>query len=140
MNNSTYTYSESMASDTMMAAFYGPFLLFWLIVAVVMVVATWKLFTKAGRPGWASIVPIYNTIVMLDIIGRPWWLIILLLIPFVNIYVSIIMALDVAKAYGKDVVFGILNMFVPYVSYPILAFDRSVKYVGQVAKGKTLEP
>lgn len=140
MEASTYTYSNAAASDSSGSTLGGIFGLFVLAVLVMMIVAMWKLFTKAGRPGWAALIPFYSTIVMLRIIGRPWWLIFVLMIPLVQVYVSIIMAIDTAKAYGKDAVFGILNIFVPVISYPMLAFDRSVKYVGPVAAGKTLEP
>ena len=71
-----------------------------------MIVVMWKIFVKAGKPGWGCIVPIYSTILQLEIAGRPIWWIFLMLIPFVNIVVSIIVILDFAKAFGKGTGFG----------------------------------
>jgi hypothetical protein len=108
----------------------------WLIVAVVMLVAMWKIYVKAGKPGWASIVPIYNIIVWLEIVNRPIWWVLLTLIPFVNFVVVIILYLDTAKAFGKSAGFGVFSIFFPYVAFPILGFGDA-QYVG--AK-KTEEP
>ena len=75
----------------------------WLAIVVVEIAAIWRVFTKAGEPGWASIVPIYNTIVMCKIGGKPaWWFLILwLVIPW------FIVCIGVAKAFGKGSGFGI---------------------------------
>ena len=97
------------------------------------IVTSWKIFTKANRPGWASLIPIYNTIVQLQIIGRPIWWWFLLLIPFVNIVVLIIVALDVAKVFGKGTGFGILLILLPVIALPILAFG-SAKYQGPIQR------
>ena len=53
---------------------------------ILTIIATWKMFTKAGKPGWAAIIPVYNIIVMLEIAELPMWYIALFLIPFANIY------------------------------------------------------
>lgn len=103
-----------------------------LIVSVVTLVGLWKTFTKAGKPGWAAIVPIYNLITMLEIAGRPVWWIILTFIPFANIYVHIQLALDIAKSYGKTSGFGVLLIFFPVIGYLILGFGRD-QYVGPAA-------
>lgn len=100
-----------------------------LVIAVVVIASMWKLFTKAGKPGWAILVPIYNIIVMLEIINRPLWWFVLMLIPFVNFIVSIIVAIDFAKAYGKDGGFAIGMILLPFVFYPMLAFGDN-HYVG----------
>ncbi len=73
-----------------------------LIIALIFIIANWKIFTKAGKPGWASIVPIYNIIVFFQIVKRPIWWIILMFIPFVNIVISIIVMLDLLKVFGKS--------------------------------------
>ncbi len=96
-----------------------------LIIAIIVIASLWKLFSKAGQPGWAAIIPIYNVIVWLNVIKRPIWWIILLFIPFVNIIIMIIMDIDTAKAFGKDVGFGIGIIFFPYIFLPILAFGNS---------------
>lgn len=104
---------------------YNPMMFWlWLAVAVVMVVSLWKIFDKAGKPGWAAIVPFYNVWVLLETVGRPGWWIILYLIPLVNIVISIIVAFDLAKVFGKGGAFGFFGLFLfPIVGYPILAFS-----------------
>ncbi len=100
-----------------------------LIVTIVMIVAAWKIFAKAQKPGWAAIVPIYNTIVLLQIIGRPIWWIILLLIPFVNIVILFIVMIDLAKSYGKGAGFGIGLTLLSPIFLAILGFG-SAQYQG----------
>ncbi len=100
-------------------------IIFALVFTVLMVAAMWKVFTKAGKPGWASIVPIYNTIVELEIIGRPIWWVLLLLIPFVNIIVSLIILFDLAKAFGKGAMFGLVLLFLPFIGFPMLAWGKA---------------
>ena len=78
-----------------------------LLIALLMIVAIWKVFTKAGQPGWASIIPIYNLYIWCKIVGRPWWWILLMLIPFVNFIILIILCIDTAKSFGKGAGFGI---------------------------------
>lgn len=98
---------------------------FWIIYAAVIVLViagVWKTFVKAGEPGWAAIIPIYNYIVGLKIIGRPLWWIILFFIPFVNLVVAIIVAIDFARAFGKGTGYGILLFLFPYIMFPILGF------------------
>lgn len=103
-----------------------------LVLAVVMIASLWKLFEKADKPGWAAIVPIYNFIVMLEIVGRPVWWILLLFVPFVNIVIEIMLMLDFAKAYGKSAGYGVLMIFFPYIMYPVLAFSKDTQYHGPV--------
>lgn len=109
--------------------FSGVFLLFICALAALMIVATWKVFTKAGKPGWASIVPIYNIIVMLEIAGRPIWWIFLFLIPLVNFVFIIILYIDLAKSFGQGVGFAMGLVFLSIVFFPILAFGDS-RYLG----------
>lgn len=103
---------------------------FGLLVLVVYVAAGWKLFEKAGKPGWAAIVPIYNAIVLLEIVGKPIWWIILLIIPCVQIIASLLVCISLAKSFGKSDVFGIL-LWLPtgIILFPMLAFGDA-KYVG----------
>lgn len=100
-----------------------------LAVAILEIVSIWKLFVKAGRPGWASIIPIYNIIVALDICKMPIWWLILFIIPFANIVAEIMLAINFAKAYGKGIGMGIVLLFFPEIGLPILAFTDA-KYVG----------
>ena len=104
------------------------FMLVWLAVAVLIIASMWKVFTKAGKPGWGAIIPIYNIILLLEIAGKPLWWIILMLVPFVNIVVFIIVTVDVAKNFGKGVGFAIGMILLGIIFWPILAFGDA-KYV-----------
>ncbi|HET7638481.1 MAG TPA: DUF5684 domain-containing protein [Ktedonobacteraceae bacterium] len=132
-----YSYSLDQSTSSASSASAGVtmvILLIYLAVVAIIIVAMWKLFTKARQPGWAAIVPIYNTVVMLKIVGRPIWWIVLLLIPFVNFIVVLILAHDTAKAFGKDIGTTLLLIFLPFIGYPMLAFGNA-QYVGPVAAG-----
>ena len=89
---------------------------------MVILAGVWKTFTKADKPGWGAIIPIYNIILLLDIAGRPLWWIILLLIPFVNIVITIVVSIDMARNFGKGAGFGLGLFFLAIVFYPILGF------------------
>jgi hypothetical protein len=93
-----------------------------LLIALLIIVAMWKVFTKAGQPGWASIIPIYNLYIWCKIVGRPWWWILLMLIPFVNFIVAIILCIDTAKSFGKGAGFGIGLALLGIIFWPILGF------------------
>jgi len=93
-----------------------------LALMIVVIAGLWKTFVKAGKPGWGAIIPIYNGILLLQIAKRPVWWIILLLIPLVNVIITIIVSLDVAKFFGKGAGFGIGLAFLPFIFYPILGF------------------
>ena len=114
-------------------------IIFGLLVALLLIVAMWKVFTKAGQPGWASIIPIYNLYIWCKIVGRPWWWILLMLIPFVNFIVCIILCIDLAKSFGKGVGFGIGLALLGIIFFPILGFG-SAQYQGPSAGGLTPGP
>jgi hypothetical protein len=103
-----------------------------LLIALLVIAAMWKVFTKAGRPGWASIIPIYNMYVWCKIIGRPGWWVILMLIPLVNIVIGIIVCIDLAKSFGKGAGFGIGIALLGIIFLPILGFG-SAQYQGPSA-------
>jgi hypothetical protein len=107
-------------------------MIFGLLIALLLIVAMWKVFTKAGQPGWASIIPIYNLYIWCKIVGRPWWWILLMLIPFVNFIICIILCIDLAKSFGKGVGFGIGLALLGIIFFPILAFG-SAQYQGPTA-------
>ncbi len=109
-------------------------MIFGLLIALLLIVAMWKVFTKAGQPGWASIIPIYNLYIWCKIVGRPWWWILLMLIPFVNFIVAIILCIDLAKSFGKGVGFGIGLALLGIIFFPILGFG-SAQYQGPAAGG-----
>lgn len=97
----------------------------YVIVIVFLIASIWKLFTKAGEPGWACLVPIYNAVVYLRIAGKPWWWLLLMLIPFVNIVIMIMATISFAKAFGKDVGYAIGLMLLGFIFYPMLAFGSA---------------
>jgi len=97
-------------------------LLAYIGVIVLVIVSIWKIFEKAGKPGWAAIIPIYNMIVLLEIVRKPIWWIVLMLIPLVNIVVAIIVYVELAKAFGKSAGFGIGMIFLSFIFLPMLAF------------------
>jgi hypothetical protein len=103
-----------------------------LLIALLLIVAMWKVFTKAGQPGWASIIPIYNLYIWCKIVGRPWWWILLMLIPFVNFIVAIILCIDMAKSFGNGAGFGIGLALLGIIFWPILGFG-SAQYQGPAA-------
>jgi chromate transport protein ChrA len=96
--------------------------LVYIAAVVFMIASVWVVFSKAGKPGWASIIPIYNVFVILSIAKKPAWWLILFLIPFVNFVMAILVANGVATNFGKNSGFGLGLFFLPFVFYPILAF------------------
>ena len=118
------------------AGIFGGFVggLIGLIFAVLVIAGMWKIFTKAGKPGWASLIPIYNLFVLLKIVGRPGWWLILFLIPFVNVVILILVNMDLAKSFGKSpFVWGFLLLtLLNAIGYILLGFG-SATYQGPAA-------
>ena len=105
----------------------------YLVIFILIVAAWWQIFVKAGEEGWKAIIPIYNIIVLLKIVGREWWWILLMLIPFVGFIVWIIVSLDLAKSFGRGTGFAIgLILLAPIFSL-ILGFGSDT-YRGPAAK------
>ena len=123
-------YETSSSGGGGIAALIGT--LVWLAIMVFVIAGLWKVFVKAGKPGWAAIVPIYNIIVLLEITGRPLWWIVLMLIPFVNIIILILVMIDLAKSFGKGIGFGIGCALLGIIFVPILGFSDA-QYVGRSA-------
>jgi hypothetical protein len=107
-------------------------LLIELGIFVVIIAGMWKTFAKAGQPGWAAIVPIYNVYVLCKVGGRPGWWLILFFIPFVNVIIAAILSIDIAKAFGKGIGFGVGLWLLGFIFYPILGFG-SAQYQGPAA-------
>jgi hypothetical protein len=95
------------------------------VFAFIMVASLWKVFAKAGEPGWAAIVPIYNIIVLLKIAGKPAWWFVLMIIPIVNFIAIIALSLSVARKFGKGTGFALGLTFLSPVFYPILGFGSA---------------
>ena len=100
------------------------FVLMYLAVAILWIAGIWKTYEKAGKPGWAAIVPIYNLVVILEIVRKPLWWILLLLIPIANIVVLIIIYIELAKCFGKGTGFGLGLTFLGFIFFPLLGFGE----------------
>lgn len=121
-----YTYYGDYDSASLggFAALGGGFFLVGTILSILIIVSMWKIFKKAGKQGWESIVPIYNVIVMLEISGLPIWYLVLYIIPFANIYAMFKTYIELAKKFGKGTGFGVLTVFFPFICFPVLAFSK----------------
>ena len=94
-----------------------------IIVALVTLAGQWKTFKKAGKPGWAAIIPIYNFYVMLKIGNNKWWwILIILFIPLVNLYGLYKMMAGVSRAFGHGIGFALGLWFLSFIFWPILGF------------------
>ncbi|HEX6258582.1 MAG TPA: DUF5684 domain-containing protein [Candidatus Saccharimonadales bacterium] len=110
-----------------------------LAITIATLAGMWKIFQKAGHPGWKSIVPIYNMVIFMRIIGRsPWLLLVFLLAPIpligaiILLIFGIITSHDLSKSFGKDVGMTVLLIFFPFVAYPMLGFGDAT-YQGPAA-------
>lgn len=113
------------SNGTGIAAIGGTMLIVILAIAVVCIIGYWKVFEKAGQPGWAILIPIYNAYILLKIAGRPGWWVLLFLIPLVNIVIALIVAIDVAKSFGQGAAFGVVLLFLlSGIGYLILGFGN----------------
>ncbi|MDP3772691.1 MAG: DUF5684 domain-containing protein [Gemmatimonadales bacterium] len=115
------------------------FFLVWLAVIVVVIAGVWKTFEKAGKPGWACLVPIYNAWVVLAIAGKPGWWLLLLLIPVVNLIVGILVSIAVAERFGKGTGFGVGLALLGFIFFPILGFGDA-QYRASSSTGPTATP
>lgn len=102
---------------------------FIVALIVFLIVAEWKVYTKAGQPGWAVLIPIYNFYVLLKIVGKPGWWLLLMLVPLVNIVIAIYVIHLLSKSFGHGVGFTLGLLFLSIIFYPILGYGGS-KYVG----------
>ncbi len=141
--DSTYTstYESTTVDPAAAAAMSGVMLVFMLIglvAAVISIVSMWKLFTKAGKPGWAAIIPIYNNIVMLEIAGRPaWWVVLMMFVPFFGLWVAIVSQIDFVRSYQRSGLWVLGIAVAPFIALPMLAFSEKTKYAGPIAAGRT---
>lgn len=126
----TTYYTTTEVDNGGMALFGGTWLLFWVVLWVLSIVALWKVFEKAGEAGWKSIIPIYNLYELCRIAGRNGLWVLGLLIPFVNIIIALVISIDLAKHFGKDTVFGVVGLWLfSVIGFLILGFGDA-KYVG----------
>jgi hypothetical protein len=120
---------NSSGDSTGLAAGGAVFLIIYLAVVVLWLAGMWKTFAKAGQPGWAAIIPIYNIYVWTKIVGRePWWVVIAI-IPCISIVAVVVLSIDMAKSFGKDAAYGIGLWLLGFIFWPLLGFG-SAQYVG----------
>lgn len=120
INENMFSISSILLS-TIFALIMEIILLFILITAE----SHWKIFKKAGKQGWASIVPVYNVIVLLDIVKKPIWWLFMLFIPFVNIIFGIMIINALSTRFYKDEGFTLGLIFLPFVFYPLLGMSKA---------------
>ena len=121
--------------ESMVGAIFVGMLVFWLAVTLILsllsLISMWKLFRKAGQPGWKSIIPVYNMYVMLKISGCPGWWLALCFVPYINLIVAVLAADAFVKAYGRLGIGPVLMyVFLAPFYLPYLAFSRNVRYMG----------
>lgn len=103
-------------------------------ILIVYIVAQWKIYQKAGQPGWAAIIPIVNIYFLLKIVGKPgWWLLIIFFFPPVGFFLGIYMIHLLSKSFGKDILFTLGLLLLGVLFYPILGFGDA-KYIGPAGK------
>jgi hypothetical protein len=101
-------------------------IIIYLAVVLLMIVSMWIMVSKAGRPGVSQIIPIWNLIELVRIAGKPlWWVILILLVPFVNLVLIIMVWHGISKAFGKDAGFTVGMVLLPFIFFPILAFGKA---------------
>ena len=96
--------------------------LIYVAIVIVIIAGYWKVFEKAGHPGWAAIIPFYNVYIMITIAGKPAWWLLLFLIPVVNLIIAIIVNIEIAQKFGKGAGFGLGMTFLSFIFWPILGF------------------
>ncbi len=129
-SDSYYTTAPTAAESTGIMAFFAAYLLFIIAIYIVVAIAMWKIFEKAGEKGWKALIPLYNYWTLCEIVGKPgWWSLSFLLsvIPFIGwiapLIVAILVSLELGKAFGKDTVWSILLLVIfSLVGYLMLGF------------------
>lgn len=114
------------------------FLLVYFVFIIVMIVGIWKMFSKAGHPGWLAIIPVVNLYIMCKIGGRPGWWLILFFLPIISLIFWIILSNDISKSFGRGIGTTLGLIFIPFVFYPILGFG-SAQYQGPGAAAAVVE-
>ncbi|MGB8375822.1 MAG: signal peptidase I, partial [Salegentibacter sp.] len=104
--------------------------LFFLLVQVIHFIGTWKLYQKAGRKAWEAAVPVYNAVVLMRIINRPWWWVLLMFIPIVNLIIFPVVWVETIRSFGRHstadtwLVVLTLGFYIYYINYA-----TDVKYI-----------
>ena len=134
MNESYYAGTSYGVSTTsgLTGALAAMGLFFWILsmaLSILMIVSLWKIFKKAGKPGWASIIPIYNIYIMCEIAEKEWWYVLLSFVPFANIDAMIVLYNGMAKRFGKSGGFVAGMILLPVVFFPMIAFGKDAAIV-----------
>lgn len=111
-----------------MAAFLGVIYIISMAIVVISIISQWKIYKKAGKKGWECLIPVYNIIVLLDIVKLPTWYIALFFVPFANIYAMFKIYIELAHKFGKSTGFGVATVFFNFICFPILAFGKNNVY------------
>ena len=127
---------DKKMDDAYVAAAAGVMMVYMvilLIVSIISLVGLWKIFVKAGKPGWGAIIPIYNMYCLFEMSFGTGWLFLLCFVPCVNAVMMIIMWIKLAQAFGKGAGYGVGILLVPFIFLPMLGFGDA-QYVGSVQK------
>lgn len=96
-----------------------------LLIFIIVIAGMWKMFVKAGQPGWAAIIPIVNLYFLCKVAGKPGWWLILMFIPIVNIIIQVLVAHGVSKSFGGGIGTTLGLIFLPFIFYPVLGFGAA---------------
>ncbi len=108
------------------------------IILLIIIIAWWNIFEKAGQPGWKAIIPLYNAYILLKIVGKPDWWLLMFFIPFVN-FVFIIWTYNMlSKSFGKDEAFTVGLVLLGFIFFPVLGFG-SAMYLGPYGNRQEFE-
>ena len=138
--STSYSYEASSPEEaaTVSLVIFLVMFIIYIPIIVLMVVSIWKIYTKAGKPGWASLVPIYSDITMMEVIGRPGWWFLVYMVPVLGLYLAIVDKITLAKCFGKSSGFAVGLILLPILFYPMLAFSKTAQYQGPMANGTSL--
>lgn len=136
MNQVLMLLAQDEGPEAVAGAMAGVIILVVVLVELAVIAAALagmcKVFDKAGRPWWGALVPIYNLLLLLEIVGKPAWWIVLYLIPCTMPVAIILVCIDLANSFGKSTGFAIGLMLLPFIFYPVLGFGDA-QYVGPQA-------
>ena len=122
--------AEAAVAISAICCCYGTPILLSLVLNILLIAGQWAVFDKAGQPGWAAIIPIYNLIVWAEVAKKETWWGLLLMVPFVGIVFLFMLNIEVAKQFGKDAGYGVGLSLLPFVFWPMLGFGNS-RYMAQ---------
>ncbi len=105
-----------------------------LAIFITVIAGIWRVFSKAGQPGWGVHIPIYNVYLMCKIAQRPGWWLLLMFVPIVNLIIAITLSIGIARNFGKGAGFGLGLAFLGFIFYPILGFGGA-QYLSSTGGG-----